>query len=237
MQKLSLFVATGFLLFVSPAFGEVNVTGRASLLHTVVDFGYVGSVNTTTDSLTYSAIDDSYLTRQGSATDGGPLGDVSWDATYQFNLEQQFVPDVSGGFAGVGSTGLFTFVGGEGVSYVTSTNRLEVDFENTTSSFFDLGIILSPFSRLELQQETSPGVWEILYSHPGGTDETHIALPLAAREYRLAAEAVVNTDNGFSNGGNWSFALTAVPEPSSWTLFAVGVACVGLLRRRATAPK
>ena len=211
---------------------DVQITSRTSLLSTHIDFGYVGNVLSTTESKTSTTIDDTSLTIQGNAADGGALGDITWDAVYQFGLEQQLVPGSSIGFGGHSSTGLFTFIGGDGVSYLSATNRLEVVFENSEPTAFDLNFIATDTGSLDLEQMTSPGNWVSLYTIPGGTNgTTSSTLQLAAGVFRINTATNLNTDNGGSNGGSWSFSIMAVPEPTGLLHIGLGVFCL-LARRR-----
>lgn len=212
---------------------DVQITGRSTLMSTTIDFGYVGSVTTTTESKVSTTIDDTVLTMQGAASDGGPLGDVSWDAVYQFGLDQQLVPGSSTGFGGSGSTGLFTFAGGDGVSYLSATNRLEVVFENSQSTAFDLFFIATDTSSLDLEQMTSPGNWANVHTIPGGSGgEISTTVQLPAGVFRVTTATNVNTDNAGSNAGSWLFSITAVPEPSSMGLLAISTSWLILGRRR-----
>ena len=124
-------------------------------------------------------------------------------------------------------------VGGDGVSFISSTNRLEVAFENTAATLFDLYFIATPGSRIDLEFESSPDVWEPVLTHPGGFDAITQQSTLAPGEYRLLAETTSATDNGFSTGGSWSFAITAVPEPSTMALLAISAAGLLAMRRKA----
>jgi hypothetical protein len=236
VQKLT-FVAlvTAILSIALPAQTDVQVTNRNSLLWTTIDFGYLGSVNTSNDSLTYTNIDDTQIAISGGFTDGGPLGDVSWDATYQYGLDQHLDAISAQGISGGGSVGLFTSVGGDGVSYLSSSNRLELDFENSALKDFDLRFVATPDSRIELFRITSPGNWDSVYTN-GGFGETTTTLTLESGAYRLMAQTDTNTQNGFSNGGSWEFEITAVPEPATWTLLATGAAGLLVRRRFYTSP-
>ncbi|MDZ4779004.1 MAG: PEP-CTERM sorting domain-containing protein [Planctomycetia bacterium] len=236
MQKLLLVAfSAAFLSIASPVQADVQITSRSSLLWTTIDFGYVGSVTTTTDSLAYTNIDDTQITTAGSLTDGGPLGDVSWDATYQYSLDQHLDPVSAQGISGAGGVGLFTSVGGDGVSYLSSSNRLELDFENSALADFFLRFVATPDSRVDLGRLVSPGNWENVYTN-GGFGETTTTLPLEAGTYRLMAQTDTNTQNGFANGGSWSFEFSAVPEPSSLMLMAIGAAGLFMRRRFYTSP-
>ncbi len=211
---------------------DVLITGRTSLVSTTFDFGYFGSVLTSTESKISTTIDDTQLIIQGSATDGGPLGDVSWDASYQFDVQQQLVPDSSRGFSGSSSTNLFAFAAGDGVSYLSSTNRLEVLFENTMSTAFELTFNATDTSVLHIEHMTGPGLWDNLFTIIGGYGEVATELHLATGVFRLTAQTDVATNNSFSNGGSWSFSITAVPEPSSMGLLAISTSWLIFGRRR-----
>lgn len=220
-KAIAALFATWFLITPN-AYADLVVTSRSSLLSTNIDFGYVGSVTNSTDSFDYTTIDDMLLLRQGSATDGGPLGDISWDASYQYSVEQQLLFGSPHAFSAGGSTSLFTFVGGDGVSYLSSTNRLDVEFENSAPALFDISLIATHLSRIDLERQTSPGAWELVLSNSGSVAEVAATLPLEAGAYRLSAQTDANTDNGSSNGGSWSFSVTPVPEPSTLALAAIG---------------
>ena len=172
MKRNLILISEALLLvssFHSLCNADLQITGRSSLLSTNIDFGYVGNVTSSTESKVSTSIDDTLFTIQGNATDGGALGDISWDAIYEFGLEQQLVPGSSAGFGGFGSTGPFTFVAGDGVSYLSATNRLEVIFENSELTAFDLAYTATDTSSLDLEQMTSPGNWANVHTIPGGS--------------------------------------------------------------------
>jgi hypothetical protein len=211
---------------------DVLITGRSSLMSTSIEFGYIGSVSTSMDSEVSTLIDDSPLMSQGSATDGGAIGDVSWDASYEYRLDQEFVPNSPQGFSGSSSTNLFAFAGGDGISRLSSTNRLEIIFENSQPASFGLLFNGTDFSSLSFDRMTIPGTWDNVYAISSGFGEVSTILELAAGIFRLTAETNVNTDNGFVGAGSWAFAIVAVPEPAGSSFAVVGCGILMTYRRR-----
>jgi hypothetical protein len=197
------------------------ISSRYSLLSTNIEFGYVGSVVSSTDTKTSTLIEDSALTSHGAATDGAPIGDVSWDASYQYQLDQQFYHNSSQGLSASGSTNLFSFAAGEGVSHLLATNLLEVVFENTHPSNFNLLFNHTDDSTVSIDLLISPNNWESLFTTSSESSVASITLQLAAGIFRAKAESNVNTDNGFANAGAWMFEIVAVPEPTAMTLIMV----------------
>jgi hypothetical protein len=232
-RNLILFSQALLLLvsFSSQSYADVVITDRLSLLSTTIDFGYVGNVLTTTDSLISTLIDNTQLNSQASASDGGALGDISWDASYQYSLDQQLDPGSSTGFGGSSSTSLFAFYAGDGVSHLASTNRLEVIFENSEAANFVVDLNATDTSNLYLDQMATGGIWNNLLALSGGFSIITTPISLPTGIYRLIAETNVNTDNGFGNG-SWSYSIIAVPEPSSMGLLAISTSWLIIGRRR-----
>lgn len=141
---------------------------------------------------------------------------------------------------------------GNGLSFDSDTNILDFDFsfEGLNGGLFDAasgihfhlpGTAGDPFNQtgpivFNLNSGTDPAVTNtnnlIAIGATAGqvTGSISFANNLDLVDDLLAGEIYLNIHSGGFNGGELRGSLTAVPEPSSMTLFAL--ACTGLIARR-----
>jgi len=206
----------GSLVFSQPAVADLIVTGRETHLAVHSVFGSVDGTVSESVTLTEHDLDaDLQTTIQDADSGSGASGDVSWAASYEFRLDQEFIPGTPEEFGGAASMNLFAFAADAGIASLSASpgNRLIVDFENTEAGSFDVECSVTANSSFALDRIGPGGFVENLYLRAGDGvfSET---FELVAGDYRVTAVANADTTNAQASGESWSFRVRAVPEPT-----------------------
>ncbi|EXI73356.1 MAG: hypothetical protein AW07_02776 [Candidatus Accumulibacter sp. SK-11] len=211
------------------------IDGRQTQLQVSTQIGFVGSVNSATDSRQYSSVTSDLQPRlAGSDSGSGAVGDGSWIANYQYQLDQSIDYLPAGGFSASASVTLFAFAADQGVAAVDaqSGNRLELRFHLNTDESYGFTGITTDLASVILEQSAGSGVWNPLAEPTAGAFQ--YSLRLAAGQYRFAAVSSGYHDSSQGAGSSWAVQLMTMPEPGSLLLLAtaVGVGMVAGRRQR-----
>lgn len=217
------------------------IDGRQTQLYVSTQFGFFGSINSATDSRQYTSLtSDLQPQLAGSDSGSGAVGDGSWIANYQYQLDQSIEHLPAGGFSASASVSLFAFAADQGVAAVDaqSGNRLELSFHlNTDESYVFTGVT-TDLASVILEEFAGSGTWSPLVAPTPGAFQYN--LRLATGQYRFAAVGSGYHDSSQGAGSSWSVQLIPVPEPGSLLLLgtAVGIGVVtGRRQRRSAQPE
>jgi hypothetical protein len=209
------------------------IDGRLTKFQVSTQFGFFGSINTATDSRQYTSVmSDLQPQLAGSDSGSGVVGDSSWIANYQYQLDQSIDYLPAGGFSASASTTLFAFAADQGVASVDaqSGNRLELTFHLNTDESYVLTGITTDLASVMLEQSAGSDIWTPL-AEPG-TGAFQYSLRLPTGQYRFAAVSGGYHDASQGAGSSWSAQLMAVPEPGSLLLLATAMGIGRVAGRR-----
>jgi len=148
-----------------PLNAALLVESRQTLLQVSTQFGYAGNVSSATSSAVYhSLVEDLQTQLSGNDSGSGALGDTSWVATYEFQLDQS-LEYVSGGIAASGSVSAFAFAGDQGIASVDalSGNQLELGFSLAAAEAYRFSGNIQDFTSITFERSLGGGLWT-----PGG---------------------------------------------------------------------
>ncbi|MEF8701452.1 MAG: PEP-CTERM sorting domain-containing protein [Candidatus Accumulibacter sp. UW20] len=145
----------------------------------------------------------------GSDSGSGVVGDSSWIANYQYQLDQSIDCLPAGGFSASASTTLFAFAADQGVASVDaqSGNRLELTFHlNTDESYVGLD---HRSGQLPGSTARQPGVVYTRHARNGGRRQGASFDMSTARALLLIAGAVPRARRG-RNDDQGPYVLTGI---------------------------
>jgi hypothetical protein len=199
--------------------GDIIIASRNSNLTANYVFGNINGPTADTDQRMETTTISSVMI-SGSRTGSGDSGDVGWVASYEYEISQYF--DATSNRLQIGgSSKLFSFYAQEGISLLTSENRVVVEFQNTAAGQFHLGGILSDNATLSFEQFIG-NQWNMIYDTAGIALNQNFSLDSGT--YRISAKSDSTADNTQTFGA-WDVTITAVPEPNAMcALVALSVA-------------
>lgn len=210
--------------FVGRSDGAVLLTSRLSQLNIDHAFGYAGNVTSQSSSVIRTDLTQDFDIRLTASAGGeGSLGDGSWIANYQFDMNQTLTINSDGTFGASASNLLFAFAGDAGIVSLTASpgNLLEMEFSLTEDERFRMVGDVVGNSHIAIERSITGAQWESVFSAIAGFDSQ---LQLAAGRYRLTASGSSMADGSQTTGESWVFDFRIVPEPTGYTM--IGVACL-----------